>query len=130
MPSRACLFRFPAGGVGHELAVDHVGQAAAQAAHRFHRGLGLLESAPVVGPAVGVVAELDDAGHAGHVVDPPVARPGTAGGGVCCPLEAPIGAVPFQDAKWPRLGNRADVTDVGQDPGGAGGPDAMDVHQA
>ena len=26
-------------GVGHQLAVDHVGQLAAQAAHRLHRGL-------------------------------------------------------------------------------------------
>ena len=25
---------------------------------------------------------------------------------VCCPLEASMGAMPFQEAKWPRLGKR------------------------
>jgi Xaa-Pro aminopeptidase len=36
LPSRACLAQFSRGGVGDELAVDDIGQAAAQAAHGLH----------------------------------------------------------------------------------------------
>jgi hypothetical protein len=68
VPSRACLPRRwgVGGGVGDELAVDDIGQAAAQAAHGFHGGFGLLQLAPVLGTAGGVVAQLD---HPGHVQD-------------------------------------------------------------
>jgi hypothetical protein len=48
------------------------------------------------------------AAAAATLADPPNtgSRRGTAGA-ACWPLEASIGAVPFQDAKWLRLGNRA-----------------------
>jgi hypothetical protein len=49
---------------------------------------------------------------------------------ICSPEEASIGAMPVQEAKWLRSGNRAMVADVGQDPGGAGRADAVDIHQA
>ena len=74
MPSRARFL--PAAGVSHELAVDGVGQAAAQAAHRFHGSLAGGELAPVVGPAGGVIAELDEGGHVEHVVEAAVPGPG------------------------------------------------------
>jgi hypothetical protein len=70
VPSRARLLL----GVGGQLPVDHVGQAA-QAAHRFHGGLPLGDPAAVVGAAGGVVAELDDAGHVEHVVEAAVTAP-------------------------------------------------------
>jgi hypothetical protein len=59
-------------GVGDELAVDHVGEPPAQAAHGLHQGLAFGEFAPVVGAAGGVVAHLHDAGHVEHVVQAPV----------------------------------------------------------
>jgi hypothetical protein len=40
-----------------------------------------------------------------------------------------MGAVPVQEAKWAWLGNRAHFADVGEDPCGTGGADAVDVHQ-
>jgi len=104
VPSRARLLECgqAGGGVGDELAVDGVGQPAPQRAHRFHGGLGLLELAPAAGAPGGVVAELDDAGHVEHVVDRRFpAR--ESRWRVCCPLEASMGAVPFQEAKWPGI---------------------------
>ena len=40
-----------------------------------------------------------------------------------------MGAVPFQDAKWPRLGKRVMSADLDQQPGRAGGSDAVQVRQ-
>src|SRR5674476_761782 len=84
VPSRARLLdrsgAFPR--VGDQLAVDPIGQATFQAPQRLQGCLALGTLAPVVGASVGVVAELDDAGHVQHVVQPPVARPGQAVVGV------------------------------------------------
>jgi hypothetical protein len=44
---------------------------------------------------------------------------------MCWPLEASIGAVPFQDAKWSRLGEPGYFSHVGQDPGRASRADAF-----
>jgi hypothetical protein len=102
VPSRA---RLEGTGVGGQLAVDHVGQAAAQAAHGFHGGLALGDPAPVVGAAGGVVAELDDAGHVQHVIDAAVAGPGQ-------PVAVVLAAGGIdrrgagREAKCARLGNR------------------------
>src|SRR5664279_5846319 len=75
-------------GVGEELAVEGVGDPALETTQRFELGLagGLL--APVVGPAVGVEADLADRGDVDHVVHPSVPGSGEpvavllAGGGV------------------------------------------------
>ena len=56
-------------GVCHQLPVDGVGEAAAQAAHGFHRGFPGGELAPVVGVACGAVAQLDDPGDVEDVVE-------------------------------------------------------------
>jgi hypothetical protein len=40
-----------------------------------------------------------------------------------------MGAVPVQDAKWALERNRADVTDVAEDAGGADRPDAIEISQ-
>jgi hypothetical protein len=90
VPSWARLLKCPA--IGDELPVDHVGQAAAQAAHRFHGGLSLSDPATVVSPAWGVIAELNDAGHVEHVAE--AALPARdSGWWVCWPDEASITAV-------------------------------------
>jgi hypothetical protein len=124
VPSRARLLW----GVGGELPVDHIGEAPAQAAHRFHRGFPFGDAAAVVGAAGGVVAELDDASHVEHVVDAAVPGPGQAvvgvlaGGGVDGGGAGPGGEVG-------PVGEAGHVTDIGEDPCGAGGADAVDVHQ-
>ena len=41
-----------------------------------------------------------------------------------------MGAVPFQDAKWALVGEPGDVADLDQQPGGAGGADAVQVESA
>ena len=96
VPSRARFFL--AGSVGCELPVDGVGQAPPQAAHRFPRGFPGGALAPVVGPACGVVAQLDDPGDVKNVAGRRFpAR--ESRWRMCWPLEASIGAVPVQDAK-------------------------------
>ena len=45
------------------------------------------------------------------------------------PEDASSGAVPFQEANRSRRANRWSVGDVGEQPGGAGRPDAVQVHQ-
>jgi len=45
------------------------------------------------------------------------------------PEDASRGAVPFQEANRSRRANRRGAGDVGEQPGGAGGPDAVQVHQ-
>src|SRR5665647_293349 len=62
-------------GVGEELAVQGVGDPPLETAQRFKLGLpgGLL--APVVGPAVGVEADLADRGDVDHVVHASVPGP-------------------------------------------------------
>ena len=52
-PRSALPARFLRLGVGGQLAVDHVGQASAQAAHCFHGGLPFRDPAAVVGAAGG-----------------------------------------------------------------------------
>jgi len=47
-----------------------------RARDRFHRGLAGGELAPVVGPAFGVVAQLNDRHDVPNPVDPPVAGSG------------------------------------------------------
>ncbi len=61
--------------------------------------------AGVVGAALGVVAQLDDGHDVQHPVDPPAAGRDSRWR-FCSPEEASMGAVPFQDAKCPRVGNR------------------------
>ena len=91
-------------------------------------GLAVGESAPVVGAAVGVVAELDDGHDVQDPVDAPVAGPGqpvallVAGGGV-----DRGGAVPGGEVA--AAGEAADVTDVAEQPGGAGRADAVELLQ-
>ena len=86
------------------------------------------ELAPVVGPACGVVAELDDAGDVEDVVEAavpgarePVAEMLAAGG-----IDRG-GAGPGREVV--AVGEPGDVAGVGEDPGGAGRADAVDVHQ-
>ena len=62
--------------VGHELAVDDVGEPPFEGAESFHRGFAGGELAPVVGPAFGVVVQLNDRHEVQHPVDPPVAGSG------------------------------------------------------
>jgi len=59
-----------------ELAVDGVGDPAFEAAQCFEVGLPRGPLSPVVGPPVGVEADLAERGHAQHVVDLAVASPG------------------------------------------------------
>jgi hypothetical protein len=65
-------------GVGEELAVEGVGDPALEAAQRFELGLAGRLLAPVVGPAVGVEADLADCGDVDHVVHPAVPGSGEA----------------------------------------------------
>ena len=92
-----------------------------QTPQRFQGSLGLGAFAPVVGASFGVVAELDDAGHVQHVVQPPVTCPGQAVVGVFA-----AGGI---DGRGSGPGNEivavreaGHVRDVGQDPGGPAGP--------
>ena len=92
--------------------------------------LALGSLASVVGPAVGVEADLGDRGDVDHVVHPPVPGPGEpvpvllTGGGV-----QGCGAGPGREPV--AVGEPGDVADVGQDPGGArrvrrrGGPSGV-----
>ena len=64
--------------VRDEGAEDGVGQPSLQAAQGLHRGLGLGELAALVGPALGVVADLHDRGDVQHVVEPAAPGPGQA----------------------------------------------------
>jgi hypothetical protein len=61
--------------VDEQLAIDGVGDPALQAPDRLERLLALGPLASVVGPAVGVEADLADRGDVDHVVDPPVPGP-------------------------------------------------------
>ena len=95
---------------------------------RFHRLLAVGALASVVGAAVGVEADLGDRGDVDHVVHPPVPGPREpvavllAGGGV-----EGCGAGPGREPV--AVGEPGDVADVGQDPGGDDGSDAVEVHQ-
>ena len=95
---------------------------------RFELGLAGGELAPVVGPALGVEADLADRGDVDHVVHPPVPGPGEpvpdllAGGGV-----QRCGAGPGREPV--AVGEPGDVADVGQDPGGDDRSDTGQVHQ-
>jgi hypothetical protein len=73
VPSRARLFGSVC--VGHQLSVDDVGESPFEAAPGFQRGLAGGELAPVVGAALGVVAQLDYRGDVQNVVHPPVPGP-------------------------------------------------------
>jgi hypothetical protein len=114
--------------VGDELAVDDVGKPSFECPDGFHGGLAGGEFAAVVGTAVGVVAQLHDGHDVQHPVDAPVACPGEAvplllsGGGVQW-----CGAVPGREV--PAGGEAGDVSDVAEQPGGAGRPDAVAVEQ-
>jgi hypothetical protein len=82
--------------------------------------------APVVGAALGVVAQLHDTGHVEHVVHPSVARPREpmpdllAGRGVDRRGAGPGGEVVT-------VGEACHVHDVGQDPRRTDRADAVDV---
>src|SRR5690606_18474362 len=125
VPSRARLSII---GVGDQASVDDVGQAALEAAQGLEGCLPGGEFASVVGAAFGVVAQLDDRGDVDDVVHPSVAgaREPVAdlftGGGV-------QGGGPGPGGEPVAVGEPGDVTDVGQDPGGAGRSDAVDVQQ-
>src|SRR5450755_412075 len=79
-------------------------------------------------PGRGCRGGAGDAGHAGHVVEPAVAGAGQAVAGV---LSA--GGIDRRGAgrggKVVAVGEPGHVSRVGQDPGGAGGADSVDVHQ-
>lgn len=118
-------------GVVDHLPVDHVGQAAFEAAHGFHRGLAGGEFAPVVAAAFGVMAELDDGHDVQHPVDAPVPGPGQAvtflvaggrldRGGAVAGGEVRGGAEP---------GDVADVSDVSDQAGRAGRADPVELAQ-
>jgi hypothetical protein len=99
-----------------------------QAAHCLHRALSPRELAPVVGAALGVVAELDDRHDVQDPVDAPVPGPGqpvalliTAGRVDGC------GAVP--GGEMVTAGEAADIADVAQQPGGAGRADPVELLQ-
>jgi hypothetical protein len=116
VPSRARFFLDL--GVGCELAVDGIRQAAPQAAHCFHGGFPGGELAPVVGAACSVVAELDDPGDVKDMVE--AAVPG-AGEPVADVLAAGSidggGAGPGREVV--PVGEPGDVSDVSEDPGRA-----------
>jgi hypothetical protein len=57
-------------GVGGQLAVNHIGEAALETAQGFHRCLAGGQLAPVVGPAFVVAADLRDGHDVQHPVDP------------------------------------------------------------
>lgn len=100
-------------------AVDDIGQTAFQTPHRFPARLALRQSPPVVGTAGCVMTELDDGHHVQHPIDPAVSRPRQ-------PVPTTItrrrlqrcGSVPGREP--PLVGEPADITDVTQQPGGAG----------
>ena len=126
MPSRArsgCPL-----GISHQLAVEGVGDLALETPQRLEGLLALGSFAPVVGPAVGVEADLADRGDVDHVVHPAVAGPGQAvavllaGGCV-----QGCGAGPGREAV--AVGESRDVTGVGQDPCGHDGSHTVEVHQ-
>jgi hypothetical protein len=58
------------------LSEDGVRDSALEAAEGFEGSLAVGWLAPVVGPAIGVEADLADRGDVDHVVDPAVAGPG------------------------------------------------------
>jgi hypothetical protein len=60
------------------LLVDHVGEVAFERAEGFHRGPAFGETASVVDPAGGVMAQLDDGHDVQDAVDASVAEPGQA----------------------------------------------------
>jgi hypothetical protein len=62
-----------AGCVVEELSVDGVGDPSLEASQRFEVGLSCGALTPVVGPALGVEADLAECGHVQHVVDLAVA---------------------------------------------------------
>ena len=82
----------------------------------------------VVGAAFGRVAQLDDGHDVQHPVDPPVAGARQpvplllAGGGIQW-----RGAVPGREVV--PAGEPVDVADVGEQPGRAGRPDAVQLQQ-
>jgi hypothetical protein len=108
-------------GVGDELPADGIGESSFQAAQGLHWRLGFGELAAVVGPAFGVVADLHDGGDVQQVVQSPVPGAGqpvsdlVSAGGV-------QGAVPVQDAKWLRSGNRATSPTSARIPAAPAGP--------
>ena len=126
LPARAR--RFAPFLVGEHAGVDDVGQAAFEGAHGHHRGHAAGLARVVVGAAFGLVAELDDGHDVQDPVDPPVPGPRqpvaflVAGGGV-----QGCGAVPGRELV--PVGEAVDVTDVGEQPGGAGGADAVQLQQ-
>jgi hypothetical protein len=78
VPSRARVGALSVGcvGVGNQLSIDGVGDPSFETPQRFQGLLALGSLAPVVGPAVGVDAELGDGGDVDDVVDASVAGPG------------------------------------------------------
>ena len=127
MPSRAraaCCWL----GVGGQPPVDGIRQAPAQAAHRFHAGLPGGELALVVGAARSVIAQLDDACHIQHVVQPAIPGAGQAVAGVLSAGGVDGGGA-SPGGEVVAVGEAGDVADVGEDSGGTGGADPVDVHQ-
>jgi hypothetical protein len=80
--------RLRAAGISHYLPEHHVGQAAFERAHGFHRGFPGGDFSVVIGAAFGGVAELDHGHDVQHAVDLPVPGAGqavpdvVAGGGI------------------------------------------------
>jgi hypothetical protein len=111
------------------LSIDHIGQPSFEGAHGLHRRPAGGESAPVVGAAWRIAAELDDGHDVQDPVDAPVPGPGqavallVAGGGV-----QGCGAVPGGEVA--AAGEAVDVADVADWSGGAGRADPIELLQA
>jgi len=119
--------RLRGAGIGHDLPEHHIGQAAFEGAHRFHRGFPGGDLAVVAGAALGSVAELDHGHDVQHAVDLPVPRAGqavpdvVAGGGV-------DGRGAVLGGEVAAVGEPGDVADLDEQPGGAGRPDPVQGH--
>ena len=115
--------------VGAHLLVDNVGQPPFQAPQRFDGGFACGEFPPVVGAAFGVVAQCHDGHDVQRTVDPPVACPRepvadlVAAGGI-----QGGGAVPGREPAF--VSEPRNVPDVAEEPGRAGGADAVHLQQA
>lgn len=98
-------------GVGLELSIEGVGDAALEAAHRLAAGLAGGDLAQVVRPPVGLEPDLSGGGDVDHVVHPAVPRPGE-------PLQTSYGDLQ-QEVR------QGTVTEVRIE-GGLGGADGID----
>ena len=95
---------------------------------RFQGLLPFGSFAPVVGPSVGVEADLGDRGDVDHVVHPSVPGPRQPVAVLLARRRVQRrGAGPGSESVT--VGEPGEVADVGQDPGRDHGPDAGKVHQ-